>query len=114
MEKGSIYFTGRYIPDNRILKHEPAGVYEDPVAPGVAELRVEPLNVITITPRPMPRRRTASMIRKALVLGSVIALPVAFVALADVLIVNPGLFFGSFAVAAGWPTFVYLANVLRN
>ena len=105
---------GRYINDNLVLKHEPAGVYEEPVAPGVAELRVEPLNVITITPRPMPRRRTASMIRKALVLGSVVALPVVFVALADVLIVNPGLFFGSFAIAAGWPTFVYLANVLRN
>lgn len=110
MEKGSIYFTGRYIPDNRILKHEPAGIYEDPVAPGVAELRVEPLNVITITPRPMPRRRTASMIRKAVVLCSVVALPVAFVALADVLIANAGLFFGSFAVAAGWPTLVFWAN----
>lgn len=105
---------GRYINDNLVLKHEQAGVYEEPAGEGLMELHTEPLSVITITPRPMPRRRTASMIRKALVLGSVIALPVAFVALADVLIVNPGLFFGSFAVAAGWPTFVYLANVLRN
>lgn len=105
---------GRYINDNLVLKHEPAGVYEEPAGEGLLELHTEPLSVITITPRPMPRRRTASMIRKAVVLGSVIALPVAFVALADVLIANAGLFFGSFAVAAGWPTFVYLANVLRN
>lgn len=102
---------GRYINDNLVLKHEPAGVYEDPVAPGVAELRVEPLNVITITPRPMPRRRTANMIRKAVVLGSAIGLPVAFVALADVLVSSPQLFFGSCAVAFGWPAFVYWANI---
>lgn len=105
---------GRYINDNLVLKHEPAGVYEEPAGEGLLELHTEPLSVITITPRPVPRRRTASMIRKAVVLCSVVALPVAFVALADVLIANAGLFFGSFAVAAGWPTFVYLANVLRN
>lgn len=105
---------GRYINDNLVLKHEPAGVYEEPAGEGLMELHTDPLSVITITPRPMPRRRTASMIRKALVLGSVIALPVAFVALADVLIVNPGLFFGSFAAAFGWPVTVYLANVLRD
>lgn len=105
---------GRYINDNLVLKHEPAGVYEEPAGEGLLELHTEPLSVITITPRPMPRRRTASMIRKAVVLCSVVALPVAFVALADVLIANAGLFFGSFAVAAGWPTFVYLVNVLRD
>ena len=105
---------GRYINDNLVLKHEPAGVYEEPAGEGLLELHTEPLSVITIVPRQMPRRRTASMIRKALVLGSVVALPVAFVAMADVLIANAWLFFGSFAVAAGWPTFVYLANVLRN
>lgn len=114
MEKGSIYFTGHYIPDDRIIAHEPAGVYEEPVAPGVAELRVEPLSVVTITPRPMPRRRTRNLIRKAVVLGSAICLPVAFVTLADLLAVSPGLFFGSFAAAFGWPAVVYLANVLRD
>ena len=105
---------GRYVPDYRVITHEPAGVYQEPIGEGLMELHTEPLSVITITPRPMPRRQTASMIRKALVLGSVIALPVAFVALADVLIVNPGLFFGSFAAAFGWPVTVYLANVLRD
>lgn len=102
---------GRYINDNLELKHEPAGVFEDPVAPGVAELRVEPLSVITITPRPIPRRRTANMIRKALVLGSCVAMPVAFVALADILAINTGLFFGSFAAAVGWPALVFWANL---
>ena len=111
MEKGRIYFTGRYIPDNRIVEHEPAGVYEDPCGEGVAELRVEPLSVITITPRPMPRRRPKSMLRKVLILTSAIALPIAFVTLADVLAVNVGLFFGSFAVSVGWPAFVYWANM---
>lgn len=101
---------GRYINDNLVLKHEPAGVYEEPAGEGLLELHTDPLSVITITPRPMPRRRTASMIRKAVVLCSVVALPVAFVALADVLIANAGLFFGSFAVAAGWPTLVFWAN----
>ena len=101
---------GRYINDNLVLKYEPAGVYEEPAGEGLLELHTEPLSVITITPRPMPRRRTASMIRKAVVLCSVVALPVAFVALADVLIANAGLFFGSFAVAAGWPTLVFWAN----
>lgn len=110
MEKGSIYFTGRYIPDNRVITHEPAGVYEDLVAPGVAELRVEPLSVMTIIPRPVPRRRRHSVIRKALVLLSVIALPVSFVALADVLVSSPGLFFGSFAACFGWPALVFWAN----
>lgn len=105
---------GRYVPDYRVITHEPAGVYQEQIGEGLLELHTEPLSVITITPRPMPRRRTTSMIRKALVLGSVIALPVAFVALADVLIVNPGLFFGSFAAAFGWPVTVYLANVLRD
>lgn len=110
MEKGSIYFTGRYIPDNRIVKHEPAGTYEEPYAPGVNELRVEPLSVVTITPRPV-RRRRHSTIRKAVVLLSVIALPVSFVALADLLAASPGLFFGSFAAAFGWPAIVYWANI---
>lgn len=114
MEKGSIYFTGRYIPDGRIIKHEPAGTYEEPYAPGVNELRVEPLSVMTIVPRPVPRRRKHSVIRKAFVLLSVIALPVTFVALADVLAASVWLFFGSFAVAFGWPALVYLANVLRD
>lgn len=102
---------GRYINDNLELKHEPAGVFEDPVAPGVAELRVEPLSVITITPRPVPHRRTKNLIRKAIVLGSAICLPVAFVALADVLAINTGLFFGTFAAAVGWPAFVVWANM---
>lgn len=114
MEKGTIYYTGRFVPDNRIVTHEPAGVFEDPVAPGVAELRVEPLNVITITPRPMPHRRTKNLIRKAIVLGSAICLPVAFVTCADSLISSPQLFFGSFAACFGWPAIVYLANVLRD
>lgn len=100
---------GRYINDNLVLKHEPAGVYEDPVAPGVAELRVEPLSVITITPRPVQRRKNSN-IRKALVLLSVIALPVSFVALADLLAASPGLFFGSFAACFGWPAIVFWAN----
>ena len=110
MEKGSIYFTGRYIPDNRIIKHEPAGTYEEPYAPGINELRVEPLSVITITPRPVPRRRTHSLIRKAVVLLTAIGLPVAFVACADALATSPQLFFGSCAVAFGWPAFVVWAN----
>ena len=101
---------GRYINDNLILKEEPAGIYEDPVAEGVAELRVEPLSVITITPRPMPRRRTHSLIRKAVVLLTTIGLPVAFVACADALATSPQLFFGSCAVAFGWPAFVVWAN----
>lgn len=105
---------GRYINDNLLVEHEPAGIYEDPVAEGVAELRVEPLSVITITPRPVPHRRTKNLIRKAVVLGSAICLPVAFVALADVLVSSPQLFFGSCAVAFGWPAVVYLANVLRD
>ena len=100
---------GRYINDNLLIEHEPAGVYEDPVADGVAELRVEPLSVITITPRPVRRRRNGN-IRKALVLLSVIALPVAFVSLADTLASSPQLFFGSFAAAFGWPAFVFWAN----
>ena len=104
---------GRYINDNLVLKHEPAGTYEEPYAPGVNELRVEPLSVVTITPRPV-RRRRHSTIRKAVVLLSVIALPVTFVALADVLVSSPQLFFGSCAVAFGWPAVVYLANVLRD
>ena len=100
---------GRYINDNLLIEHEPAGVYEDPVADGVAELRVEPLSVITITPRPVRRRRNGN-IRKALVLLSVIVLPVAFVSLADTLASSPQLFFGSFAAAFGWPAFVFWAN----
>ena len=100
---------GRYINDNLLIEHEPAGVYEDPVADGIAELRVEPLSVITITPRPVRRRRNGN-IRKALVLLSVIALPVAFVSLADTLASSPQLFFGSFAAAFGWPAFVFWAN----
>ena len=110
MEKGTIYYTGRYVPDTRIVEHEPAGIYEDPVAPGVAELRVEPLSVITITPRPVQRKRSHNNLRKALVLLSVIALPVSFVALADLLAATPGLFFGSFAAAFGWPAVVFWAN----
>ena len=105
---------GRYINDNLELKHEPAGVFEDPVAPGMAELRVEPLDVVCIVPRPVQRKRSHSNLRKALVLLSCIALPVSFVALADVLVVNAGLFFGTFAAAVGWPAIVYLANVLRD
>ena len=102
---------GRYINDNLVLKHEPAGIYEEPAGEGLMELHTEPLSVITITPRPMPRRRTANMIRKSLVLGSCVALPVAFVALADILAINIGLFFGSFAAAVGWPAFVFWANL---
>lgn len=110
---GRTILTGRYVPD-RVITHEPAGVYEDPVAPGVAELRVEPLSVVSIVPRPVPHKRTKNLIRKAVVLGSAIGLPVAFVALADVLVSSPQLFFGSCAVAFGWPAVVYLANVLRD
>lgn len=102
---------GRYINDNLVLKHEPAGVYEEPAGEGLMELHTEPLSVITITPRPIPHRRTANMIRKALVLGSCVALPVAFVALADILAINTGLFFGSFAAAVGWPALVFWANL---
>lgn len=105
---------GRYINDNLVLKHEPAGVYEEPVAPGVAELRVEPLSVITFAPRQIPRRRTRNIIRKAVVLLTAIGLPVAFVAFADVLASSPQLFFGSCAACFGWPAVVYLANVLRD
>lgn len=109
MKKGEIYFTGRYIPDNRILKHEPAGTYEDPVAPGVNELRVEPLSVITITPRPI-RRKRKSIGHKIAVMLSAVILPVLFVTFADLLAVHAGLFFGSLAVAMGWPAFVVWAN----
>lgn len=105
---------GRYINDNLVLKHEPAGIYEEPAGEGLMELHTEPLSVITITPRPVPHKRTANLIRKAVVLGSAIGLPVAFVALADVLVSSPQLFFGSCAVAFGWPAVVYLANVLRD
>ena len=101
---------GRYINDNLVLKHEPAGVFEDPIGEGIAELRVEPLDVVCIVPRPVRRKRSHSNIRKALVLLSVIALPVSFVALADLLAASPGLFFGSFAVAFGWPAVVFWAN----
>lgn len=111
MEKGSVYFTGRYIPDSRVFKEEPAGIYEDQIGEGIAELRVEPLSVITFAPRPVPRRRTRGLIRKAIVLISAIMLPIMFVALADALAVNAGLFFGSFAAAVGWPAFVYWANI---
>ena len=109
MKKGELYFTGRYIPNSRIVKEEPAGVYEDQIGEGMAELRVEPLSVITITPRPVQRRKNSN-IRKALVMLSVIALPVSFVALADLLAASPGLFFGSFAAAFGWPAIVFWAN----
>ena len=111
MKKGELYFTGRYIPDSRIVKEEPAGIYEDPIGEGMALLREEPLSVITITPRPVQYKRTHRNIRKALVLLSVIALPVIFVALADLLAARPGLFFGSFAAAFGWPAFVYWVNI---
>ena len=110
MKKGERYFTGRYIPDSRIVKEEPAGIYEDPIGEGMALLREEPLSVITITPRPVQRRKNNN-IRKALVLLSCIALPTAFVAIADVLAASPGLFFGSFAAAFGWPAFVYWVNI---
>lgn len=100
---------GRYINDNILIEHEPAGIYEEPCGEGMAEIRVEPLSVITITPR--PRKKPKSNIRKAAILASAIMLPVAFVALADVLAVHVGLFFGSFAVAFGWPAFVYWANI---
>lgn len=109
MKKGEIYYTGRYIPESRIVKEEPAEVYEDPVGEGIAELRVEPLSVITFAPRPVQRRKNSN-IRKALVLLSVIALPVSFVALADLLAASPGLFFGSFAACFGWPAIVFWAN----
>lgn len=105
---------GRYINDNLVLKHEPAGVYEEPAGEGLLELHTEPLSVITITPRPMPRRRTRNIIRKAVVLLTAIGLPVAFVACADVLASSPQLFFGSCAACFGWPAVVYLANVLRD
>lgn len=102
---------GRYINDNLVMKHEPAGVYEEPAGEGLMELHTEPLSVITIVPRPVPHRHTKNLIRKALVLGSCVALPVAFVALADILAINTGLFFGSFAAAVGWPAFVFWANL---
>lgn len=108
---GRTILTGRYIPDNRVITHEPAGVYEEPAGEGLMELHTEPLSVVTITPRPVPHRHTKNLIRKALVLGSAIGLPVAFVALADVLVSSPGLFFGSFAAAVGWPAFVFWANL---
>lgn len=101
---------GRYINDNLILKHEPAGVFEDPVSEGIAELRVEPLDVVCIVPRPVRRKRSYSNIRKALVLLSCIALPVGFVACADALASSPQLFFGSFAACFGWPVLVFWAN----
>ncbi len=110
MEKGTIYYTGRYVPDTRIVEHEFAGTYEDPVAPGVAELRGGPLSVMTITPRPVQRKRSHSNLRKALVLFSCIALPVGFVACADALASSPQLFFGSFAACFGWPAIVFWAN----
>lgn len=110
MEKGSVYFTGRYIPDSRVFKEEPAGIYEDQIGEGIAELRVEPLSVITFAPRPVPRRRTRGLIRKAIVLISAIMLPVLFVTFADLLAVHAGLFFCSLAVAMGWPAFVVWAN----
>lgn len=105
---------GRYINDNLVLKHEPAGIYEEPAGEGLMELHTEPLSVITIMPRPVPHKRTKNLIRKAVVLGSAIGLPVAFVALADVLVSSPQLFFGSCAACFGWPAIVYLANVLRD
>ncbi len=107
----TIRYKGRYINDNLLIQHEPAGVYEDPCGEGIAELRVEPLSVITITPRPVPRKRTRNHIRKAVVLASAILMPIAFVALADVLVVNTRVFFGSFAACIGWPAFVYWANI---
>ena len=48
---GRRILTGRYVPDNRIVTREPAGIYEDPIGEGMALLREEPLSVITITPR---------------------------------------------------------------
>lgn len=101
---------GRYIPDSRVLQHEPAGVYEDPYDEGMSILRVEPLSVITITPRPV-RKKRKSVARKVIILMSAIMLPVLFVSLADALAVNAGLFFGSFAISIGWPAFVYWANI---
>lgn len=98
---------GRYIPD---IKNEPAGIYEEPCGNGVAELRVQELSVMTIMPR-RTRRKPKSMARKAAIVVSAIALPIAFVALADILAVRAWLFFGSFAVSVGWPAFVYWANV---
>lgn len=107
---GRTILTGRYIPDNRVITHEPAGVYEEPAGEGLLELHTEPLSVITITPRPAPHKRTKNLIRKAVVLGSAIGLPVAFVALADVLVSSPQLFFGSCAACFGWPAIVFWAN----
>ena len=101
---------GRYINDNLVLKHEPAGVFEDPIGEGIAELRVEPLDVVCIVPRPVRRKRSHSNIRKALVLLSCIALPVGFMACADALASSPQLFFGSFAACFGWPAIVFWAN----
>lgn len=101
---------GRYINDNLVLKHEPAGVFEDPIGEGIAELRVEPLDVVCIVPRPVQRKRSHSNLRKALVLLSCIALPVGFVACADALASSPQLFFGSFAACFGWPAVVFWAN----
>ena len=101
---------GRYINDNLVLKHEPAGVFEDPIGEGIAELRVEPLDVVCIVPRPVRRKRSHSNLRKALVLISCIALPVGFMACADSLASSPQLFFGSFAACFGWPAIVFWAN----
>ena len=111
MEKGRTKrLKGRYIPDNRILKHEPSGIVETPVGNGMTALTTEPLDVVCIVPRPVQRKRSHSNLRKALVLLSCIALPVSFVALADLLAATPGLFFGSFAAAFGWPAIVFWAN----
>lgn len=106
---GRRILTGRYVPDSRVIEHEPAGIYEDPVAPGVNELRIEPLSVITFAPRQLPKKRKSAARKIAIVLSAVMT-PVMFVALADSLAVSAGLFFGSFAAAIGWPMFVFWAN----
>ena len=111
MEKGRTKrLKGRYIPDNRILKHEPSGIVETPVGNGMTALTTEPLDVVCIVPRPI-RKKRKSIWRKIAILMSAVMLPVMFVALADVLVVNAGLFFGTFAAAVGWPAFLVWANV---
>lgn len=99
---------GRYVPD-RVITHEPAGVFEDPVGEGIAELRVEPLDVVCIVPRPV-RKKRKSIWHKLAILLSAVMLPVLFVTFADLLAIHAGLFFGSLAVAMGWPAFVVWAN----
>ena len=109
MEKGTIYYTGRFVPDSRIVTHEPAGIIETPCGEGMTALHVEPLDVVCISPRPIRKKRKSVWVKIAILLSAVM-LPVLFVAFADLLATNAGLFFGSLAVAMGWPALLVYAN----